>query len=45
MPSTLRFYFDYISHNAYIAWTQVYALAARYERIRHPRELTRDPCA
>jgi 2-hydroxychromene-2-carboxylate isomerase len=36
MPSTLRFYFDYISHNAYIAWTQVYALAARHDRTVEP---------
>ena len=31
MPSsTVRFYFDYISSNAYLAWTQLPALAARY---------------
>src|SRR5438093_7281958 len=31
MPSTtLRFYFDYISSNAYLAWTQLPALAAKY---------------
>ena len=27
---TLTFYFDYISHNAYLAWTQLPALAARH---------------
>jgi 2-hydroxychromene-2-carboxylate isomerase len=31
MPSTtLRFYFDYISSNAYLAWTQLPALAGKY---------------
>jgi 2-hydroxychromene-2-carboxylate isomerase len=30
MPSALRFYFDYVSPNAYLAWTQLPALAARY---------------
>jgi 2-hydroxychromene-2-carboxylate isomerase len=28
--SVLRFYFDYISHNAYIAWTQLPKLEQRY---------------
>ncbi|MDX2166125.1 MAG: 2-hydroxychromene-2-carboxylate isomerase [Deltaproteobacteria bacterium] len=28
--ATIRFYFDYVSHNAYLAWTQLPALAARY---------------
>ena len=28
---TLRFYFDYISHNAYVAWTQLPPLAERYD--------------
>jgi len=32
----LRFYFDYISHNAYIAWTQVHALAERHGRTVEP---------
>jgi 2-hydroxychromene-2-carboxylate isomerase len=32
----LRFYFDYISHNAYIAWTQVHALAERHGRSVEP---------
>jgi 2-hydroxychromene-2-carboxylate isomerase len=32
VPSPLDFYFDYISHNAYLAWTQVHALAARHGR-------------
>ena len=27
---TLRFYFDYISHNAYLAWTQLPALAQKH---------------
>jgi len=32
MPSTpLRFYFDYVSPNAYLAWTQLPALAERYD--------------
>ncbi len=26
----IRFYFDYVSHNAYLAWTQIHALAARH---------------
>src|SRR6185503_18890696 len=30
MASTVRFYFDYISPNAYLAWTQLPALAERY---------------
>jgi 2-hydroxychromene-2-carboxylate isomerase len=28
--STIRFYFDYISSNAYLAWTQLPKLAAKY---------------
>lgn len=28
--ATIRFYFDYVSHNAYLAWTQLPALADRY---------------
>jgi len=31
MASTVRFYFDYISPNAYLAWTQLPALAHRYD--------------
>ena len=31
MPRRLTFYFDYVSHNAYLAWTQLDRLAARYE--------------
>ncbi len=27
---TIRFYFDYISHNAYLAWTQLPPLARKY---------------
>jgi 2-hydroxychromene-2-carboxylate isomerase len=34
--TTLRFYFDFISHNAYIAWTQIYPLAERYGRTVEP---------
>ncbi|HUS25346.1 MAG TPA: 2-hydroxychromene-2-carboxylate isomerase [Candidatus Binatia bacterium] len=29
-PRTLQFWFDYISHNAYLAWMQLPALAARH---------------
>ena len=36
MSTSLRFYFDYISHNAYIAWTQVHTLAARHDRVVEP---------
>jgi 2-hydroxychromene-2-carboxylate isomerase len=36
MTTALRFYFDYISHNAYIAWTQVHDLAARHRRTVDP---------
>ncbi len=32
----IRFYFDYISHNAYLAWTQIHTLAARYEQEVEP---------
>lgn len=32
----LRFYLDYISHNAYIAWTQIHALAERHGRTVEP---------
>ncbi len=31
MASTVRFYFDYISPNAYLAWTQLPALAHRHD--------------
>ncbi len=27
----IRFYFDFISHNAYLAWTQIHALAERHD--------------
>jgi len=30
MAGTLTFYYDYISHNAYLAWTQVGALCERH---------------
>jgi 2-hydroxychromene-2-carboxylate isomerase len=36
MSDPLEFYFDYISHNAYIAWTQIHDLAARYGRSVEP---------
>ncbi len=36
MSTALRFYFDYISHNAYIAWTQIHDLAARHRRQVEP---------
>ena len=29
-PRVIRFYFDYISHNAYLAWTQLPPLAKKY---------------
>ena len=32
----IRFYFDYISHNAYLAWTQIHALARRHGREVEP---------
>jgi 2-hydroxychromene-2-carboxylate isomerase len=35
-PDPLRFYFDYISHNAYLAWTGIHALAARHGRAVEP---------
>lgn len=31
-PGPLRFYFDYLSSNAYLAWTQIHDLAARHAR-------------
>lgn len=37
MPSgTIRFYFDYISSNAYLAWTQLPKLAERYSATIEP---------
>lgn len=32
----IKFYFDYISHNAYIAWTQIEKLAKKYQRDIEP---------
>ena len=32
----IHFYFDFISHNAFIAWTQIHALAARHGRSVEP---------
>ena len=32
----IRFYFDYISHNAYLAWTQIHKLANHYGREVEP---------
>ena len=34
--SPIRFFFDAISHNAWIAWTQIHPLAARYGRRVEP---------
>lgn len=36
MSRTIRFYFDYISSNAYLAWTQLPALAQRYAATIEP---------
>ena len=33
---TIKFYFDYISHNAYIAWTQMVDIAQKYDRVVEP---------
>jgi 2-hydroxychromene-2-carboxylate isomerase len=35
-PEPLLFYFDFISHNAFLAWTQIHALAARHGRRVEP---------
>lgn len=32
----IRFYFDYISHNAYLAWSQIHKLAGQYKRRVEP---------
>ena len=36
MAAPLRFHFDYISPYAYLAWTQIHALAARHGRAVEP---------
>ena len=36
MSTPIRFYFDYISHNAYLAWTQMHRLARHYGREVEP---------
>lgn len=36
MSAPLRFYFDYISPYAYLAWTQIHALATRHGRTVEP---------
>lgn len=36
MPAPIDFYFDVISPYAYLGWTQIHALAARYRRDVHP---------
>ena len=36
MARTLRFYFDYVSPNAYLAWTQLPALAERHDCVVEP---------
>ncbi len=35
-PDPLRFYFDFISHNAYLAWAQITELAHRHGRPLEP---------
>lgn len=35
-PETIRFYFDFISPYAYLAWTQIHALAERHGRRVEP---------
>jgi len=35
-PRSIRFYFDYISSNAYLAWTQLAPLAAKYGAVIKP---------
>lgn len=32
----IKFYFDYISHNAYLAWSQIHKLADHYDRAVEP---------
>lgn len=32
----IEFYFDYISHNAYIAWSQIGAIAKKHDRLIEP---------
>jgi len=34
--TTVRFYFDYVSPNAYVAWTQLPAIAQRYGVVVDP---------
>ena len=36
MPGAIRFYFDFVSPNAYLAWTQLPSLAARFEHAIEP---------
>lgn len=36
MSKPIRFYFDFISHNAYLAWTQIHRLAQAYGREVEP---------
>jgi 2-hydroxychromene-2-carboxylate isomerase len=35
-PGWLLFYFDFVSHNAFLAWTEIHELAARYGRRVEP---------
>lgn len=35
-PDKLYFFFDYISHNAYLAWTRMASLAQKYQLILEP---------
>ena len=36
MPPPIRFLYDYISHNAYLAWTQIFDVARRHDRTVEP---------
>jgi len=36
MPGAIRFYFDFVSPNAYLAWTQLPSLAAKFDRAIEP---------
>ncbi len=36
MTAPIKFYFDFISHNAYLAWTQIHRTASKYGREVEP---------
>lgn len=36
MSTPIKFYFDFISHNAYLAWTQIHRTASKYGRDVEP---------